>query len=437
MTASSSHPSPRPRRRPRPGRGTILGFALALALAACLPLGPAAHAQDAGESAPPAAAAATTAAPAITTVAEALAAVGSTDSDVAVLRRAVRPLFKAQLEEVLPVWLEHVQQLTAAGERATPAIERAQVILDAIAARGGDVTEAQAYLKAAAGTIVADVDPTDVGGLARRLQEWIASPTGGIRVGTNIVLFLVILLAAKIVASIVSGVIRRMLSKVNKGSELLRDFLANITGQTIFIIGLVVALGRLGINTGPLLAAIGAAGFVIGFALQGTLSNFAAGVMILLYRPYDIGDVVTAGGVTGKVQAMTLVSTTLVTGDNQVIIVPNGSIWGSTITNATGNDTRRVDMSFGIGYSDDIDQAERVLTEIVRSHPKVLAEPAPVVKLNQLADSSVNFIVRPWARTGDYWDVLFDVHREVKKRFDAEGIGIPFPQMDVHLHQAT
>ena len=407
---------------------------LALAFAACLLLTPAARAQDAGESAP-----ATPVAPApaaITTVDEALAAVGSTDSDVAVLRRAVRPLFKAQLEEALPVWLEHVQQLTAAGERATPAIERAQVILDAIAARGGDVTEAQAYLKAAGGTIVADVDPTDVGGLSRRIEAWVVSPDGGVKLGTNILLFLVILLAAKIVASIVSGVIRRMLSKVNKGSELLRDFLANITGQTIFIIGLVVALGRLGINTGPLLAAIGAAGFVIGFALQGTLSNFAAGVMILLYRPYDIGDVVTAGGVTGKVQAMTLVSTTLVTGDNQVIIVPNGSIWGSTITNVTGNDTRRVDMSFGIGYSDDIDQAERVLTEIVTSHPKVLAEPAPVVKLNQLADSSVNFVVRPWARTSDYWDVLFDVHREVKKRFDAEGIGIPFPQMDVHVHQA-
>lgn len=432
MTASSSCPPS----RVRCGRGPILAIALGLALAVCLSLGPAAHAQDAGETAPPPAAATADAAPAITTVDEALAAVGSTDSDVAVLRRAVRPLFKGQLEEALPVWLAHVQQLAAAGERVTPAIERTQVILDAIAARGGDVTEAQAYLKAAGGSIVTDVDPTDVGGLARRVEEWVTSPEGGVKLGTNIVLFLVILLVAKIIAGIVSGVIRRTLSKVNKGSELLRDFLANITGQTIFIVGLVVAIGRLGINTGPLLAAIGAAGFVIGFALQGTLSNFAAGVMILLYRPYDIGDVVTAGGVTGKVQAMTLVSTTLVTGDNQVIIVPNGSIWGSTITNVTGNDTRRVDMSFGIGYSDDIDQAERVLTEIVTSHPKVLAEPAPVVKLNQLADSSVNFVVRPWARTSDYWDVLFDVHREVKKRFDAEGIGIPFPQMDVHVHQA-
>ena len=427
-----SAPSPRPRRRTAAG---VLPSILAIAVAAILLPAPPVHAQDAGEAVP--APAAAPAAASITTVEEALAAVGSTDSDVALLRRAVRPLFVAQLEEALPAWLAHVQQLTAAGERATPAIERTQVILDAIAARGGDVTEAQAYLKAAGGSPVADVDPTDVGGMARRIEQWVLSPDGGVKLGTNIVLFLLILLAAKIVAGIVSGVIRRTLGKVNKGSELLLDFLANITGQTIFIVGLVVAIGRLCINTGPLLAAIGAAGFVIGFALQGTLSNFAAGVMILLYRPYDIGDVVTAGGVTGKVQAMTLVSTTLVTGDNQVIIVPNGSIWGSTITNVTGNDTRRVDMSFGIGYSDDIDQAERVLTEIVTSHPKVLAEPAPVVKLNQLADSSVNFIVRPWARTGDYWDVLFDVHREVKKRFDAEGIGIPFPQMDVHLHQAS
>ena len=262
------------------------------------------------------------------------------------------------------------------------------------------------------------------------------SPDGGIKLALNVLFFIAIIVLARIIAGIISNVIRRALKKVNKGSELLRDFLATISGQTIFLIGIVVAIGRLGVDTGPLLAAIGAAGFVIGFALQGTLGNFAAGVMILLYRPYDIGNYVTVSGVSGTVQAMTLVSTTLRSPDNQLIIVPNGSIWGDTITNVTGNDTRRVDLKFGIGYGDDVAAAERVLMEIVTNHPKVLADPEPVIKVQELADSSVNFVVRPWSKTSDYWDVYFDVHREVKMRFDAEGIGIPFPQMDVHLHRS-
>jgi len=368
---------------------------------------------------------------------DALAAVNDVETELPVLRRAVRPLFKSQLEEALPTWLDHVQQLSAAGERIGPAVERTEVIVDAIEARGGDVAEARAYLVAVEGNLIQDVDPADVTGLLVRLQQWLVSPDGGIRLGLSILGFIAIILIARIIANIVSGVIRRALRKVNKGSELLRDFLANITGQTIFIVGIVIAIGRLGVNTGPLLAAIGAAGFVIGFALQGTLGNFAAGVMILLYRPYDIGDYVTVGGVSGTVKAMTLVSTTLVTPDNQINVVPNGSIWGNVITNATGSATRRVDLTFGIGYGDDVEKAERVLMELVTAHPKVLDDPAPVIKVVELADSSVNFVVRPWAKTSDYWDVYFDLHREVKLRFDAEGIGIPYPQMDVHVHQST
>ncbi len=374
---------------------------------------------------------------AIESMDEALAAVNDVETELPVLRRAVRPLFKAQLEEALPTWLDHLQQRSARGEPVARAVERTEVILDAIEARGGDVAEPRAYLVAVQGNLIADVDPTDVAGLAGRLQEWVVSPDGGVKVGLNIVAFLAIILIARIVANIVSGVVRRALRKVRKGSELLRDFLANITGQTIFIVGIIVALGRLGVNTGPLLAAVGAAGFIIGFALQGTLGNFAAGVMILLYRPYDIGDYVTAGGVSGTVKAMTLVSTTLVTPDNQINIVPNGSIWGDVITNVTGSATRRVDLTFGIGYADDVEKAEQVLRDLVTSHPKVLGDPAPMIKVVELADSSVNFVVRPWTKTSDYWDVYFDLHREVKLRFDAEGIGIPFPQMDVHVHQTT
>ena len=185
---------------------------------------------------------------------------------------------------------------------------------------------------------------------------------------------------------------------------------------------------------GPLLAAIGAAGLVIGFALQGTLSNFASGIMIMVYRPFDVGDVISAAGTTGKVIGMNLVTTLVRTFDNQSIFIPNNKVWGDVITNVTANPTRRVDMKFGIGYGDDIERAREVLLEVVTSHEKVLADPAPVVQVGELGDSSVNFIVRPWSRTEDYWEVFWDVTREVKARFDAEGISIPFPQRDLHVH---
>ncbi|MDH3879810.1 MAG: mechanosensitive ion channel family protein, partial [Desulfobacterales bacterium] len=205
----------------------------------------------------------------------------------------------------------------------------------------------------------------------------------------------------------------------------------------IFIVGFVVALSMLEINVGPLLAAIGAAGFIIGFALQGTLSNFAAGIMILIYRPYDVGDFVDIGGTFGTVDAMTIVSTTLMTLDNQKVVVPNNMIWGDKITNVTGSDQRRVDMVFGIGYSDDIAKAQKILEDILQKHEAILEDPEPVVKVHELADSSVNFAVRPWVKTEDYWDVYWDVTRTVKERFDAEGVSIPFPQRDVHLHQVA
>lgn len=171
--------------------------------------------------------------------------------------------------------------------------------------------------------------------------------------------------------------------------------------------------------------------------MQDSLSNFAAGLMILAYRPFDVGDSIEAAGVTGKVSNMSLVSTTVVTFDNQRLVVPNSKIWGGVIRNVSAEPTRRVDMVFGIGYDDDVDRAEAILQEIVAGHELVLEEPETVIQLNELADSSVNFIVRPWTHNGDYWTVRWDVTREVKKRFDAEGISIPYPQRDVHLHQVN
>jgi len=200
------------------------------------------------------------------------------------------------------------------------------------------------------------------------------------------------------------------------------------------VVGVIMALAALEVSIGPLLAVVVAAGFVIAFALQDSLSNFASGLMILFFRPFDVGDVVDAGGVSGKVTSMNLVATTIKTFDNKDMVVPNNKVWNDVITNATGVDTRRVDMEFGVGYDDDIDKAQAILEEIVAAHPKALKDPEPTIRMNALADSSVNFICRPWARTADYWDVYWDVTKAVKKRFDAEGIGIPYPQRDVHLY---
>ncbi|MDH3280693.1 MAG: mechanosensitive ion channel family protein, partial [Gammaproteobacteria bacterium] len=218
-------------------------------------------------------------------------------------------------------------------------------------------------------------------------------------------------------------------------SQLLQEFFVAFAGKAVLFIGILIALSQMGMQLAPVLAGLGIAGFIVGFALQDTLSNFAAGLMILIYRPFDVGDAIEAGGVTGKVKQMNLVSTTIGTWDNQKVIIPNKKIWGDVIRNITAEEVRRVDMVFGIGYDDDIDDAERVLREIVEGHELVLADPAPVIKLHTLAASSVDFVVRPWAMTADYWTVYWDITRAVKKRFDAEGISIPFPQQDMHVYQ--
>lgn len=219
-------------------------------------------------------------------------------------------------------------------------------------------------------------------------------------------------------------------------STLLKDTMLSLTGGAVMGIGILMALSQIGISLGPMLAGLGVAGFIIGFALQDTLGNFAAGGMILIYRPYDVDDFIEVAGASGLVKKMNLVSTTIATFDNQTLVVPNSKIWGDVIKNVTAQKVRRVDLLFGIGYSDDIPHAERVLKDIVANNDKVLEKPEPVVRLHELGESSVNFIVRPWVRTEDYWDVYWSITRAVKVRFDEEGISIPFPQRDVHHYNA-
>ena len=251
-------------------------------------------------------------------------------------------------------------------------------------------------------------------------------------------LFLGILLVFRLLSKLAQRLVERALrsSRVTL-SQLLQRTLVSTTRNLVFILGLLIALSQLGISIGPVLAGLGVAGFILGFALQDSISNFFAGLMILMYRPFDEGDVVEVGGVSGTVSDMSLVSTTILTFDNQTLIVPNKSIWGDVIKNVTHQRTRRVDLVFAVSYSEDVSKAERVLRDVVSSHDKVLPDPEPTVRLHELDDSWMNFIVRPWVNTGDYWEVYWDITREVKMRFDAEGITIPLPQRDVHLQPRT
>jgi small conductance mechanosensitive channel len=258
----------------------------------------------------------------------------------------------------------------------------------------------------------------------------------GPRLIFNGLIFILILFVFRLLSRLVRKVVARAVttSRLNF-SQLLQKMFISVSGNAVIVIGLLVALSQMGFAMGPILAGLGIVGFIIGFALQETLGNFAAGMMILIYRPFDVEDMIEAAGVYGRVSAMSMVSTTVLTIDNQTLVIPNGKIWGDVIKNVTAQTVRRVDMTFGVSYTDDIPHTEQVLAQILTEHPKVLDEPEPVVKLHNLGNSSVDFIVRPWVKTDDYWDVYWDVTREVKMRFDREGISIPFPQRDVHFYE--
>jgi small conductance mechanosensitive channel len=251
----------------------------------------------------------------------------------------------------------------------------------------------------------------------------------------RLLLFIGMLFVFRILARITRRVVRSASERSSLDlSDLLKDMLVSTSGGIVMAVGILMALSQVGISLAPMLAGLGVAGFIVGFALQDSLGNFAAGAMILIYRPFDVDDFVEVTGASGLVRKMNLVSTTITTFDNQTLVVPNSKIWGDVIKNVTAQNQRRVDLEFGIGYDDDVEHAERVLTEIVVANEKVLKDPEPTIKLHTLGDSSVNFVVRPWVNTDDYWDVYWDIMREVKLRFDREGISIPFPQRDVHLY---
>ncbi len=327
--------------------------------------------------------------------------------------------------------LENINDLR---DQQAKLIDRTRVVLSAFADKGGETEAYDKYITAVAGT---GIDVSDASSFWISIKGWLTSEEGGMRWGKNIVFFLLVVLASWIIARIIGRIVEKAVNRTKRLSTLLREFVVGIVRKVIFIVGFIVALSMLELDIGPMLAAIGAIGFVVAFALQETLGNFASGVMILLYRPFDVGDFIDAGGVKGTVKRLTLVSTTMTTPDNQLVIVPNNSIWGNVITNVTGSTTRRVDLVFGIGYDDDMGQAIEIMQRVVAAHELTLDDPEPVIKVHELADSSVNFVCRPWVKTSDYWTVYWDITRMVKEAFDEAGISIPYPQQDVHMHQVA
>lgn len=254
------------------------------------------------------------------------------------------------------------------------------------------------------------------------------------RYGLQIIGAIIILILGRIVAGIVRKLVLRAM-KHGKADPALAGFVGNLTFFAIIVFAVIAALAKFGIQTASFVAVLGAAGFAIGFALQGSLGNFAAGVMLLIFRPIRIGDLIEAAGYLGIVDDIGLFVTTINTLDNQRIIIPNGTLTGGVINNVNGNGTRRVDLVAGISYSDDMSKAKKILQGILATHPKVLKDPAPTVAVSELGDSSVNLVVRPWVNAEDYWDVWFDVTQSIKEHFDSQGVSIPFPQRDVHMFQ--
>jgi small conductance mechanosensitive channel len=254
--------------------------------------------------------------------------------------------------------------------------------------------------------------------------------------GIDIIAALAIFIIGRWVANLITKGVRRLLERADVDATLVK-FLSNIVRILLLIFVILAAIGQLGIQTTSLIAVLGAAGLAVGLALQGSLSNFAAGVLVIIFRPYKVGDYIEAAGVAGTVDEVQIFNTVMNTPDNKRIIVPNSQITGGIITNYSAHETRRVDFTFGIGYADDIDKAKKIIEEVLTADERVLEDPAPQIVVAELADSSVNIVARPWAKAADYWGLKFEVTETVKKRFDAEGISIPFPQRDVHVYYET
>ena len=254
--------------------------------------------------------------------------------------------------------------------------------------------------------------------------------------GLQLLVALLIFVIGKWVAKIITKVLRNILIRT-KVDDILADFVCALVKGALLLVVIIASLDQLGVDTTSLVALIAAAGLAIGLALQNSLQNFAAGVMLLVFRPFKAGDFVEAAGVAGVIEGISIFSTTMRTGDNKEMIIPNGAIYSGIITNFSAKDTRRIDMIVGIGYDDDIRKAKDTIWEILNADDRILKNPEPLVAVAELADSSVNFVVRPWVKSADFWAVQFEFNENLKLTFDKKGISIPYPQMDIHTHKVA
>lgn len=250
----------------------------------------------------------------------------------------------------------------------------------------------------------------------------------------NVAMAIVIFVVGKWLAKKLANLLTAMIRKNPKFDETLVNFFDDIIYYVLIVVVTLTALEQVGVESTSFLAILGAAGLAVGLALKDSLSNFASGVMIIFFKPFKIGDVVTAGGVTGKITEVHLFNTEFTTGDNQKILVPNGAITAGSIVNINAHPKRRVDLTVGVGYGDDLKKAKETIIKIIESNEKVLLDDGITVAVSELADSSVNFVVRAWVMTPDYWDVKWALTENIKNTFDKEGISIPFPQRDVHIY---
>lgn len=355
------------------------------------------------------------------------------DKEVAALKKKLAD-FEAQEAEERSHLLEKLTELRA---RQTAVSDRTTTVVNAYEEKGGAAEEIEEYRQYITAVSGIKVDVSDVDAVWTTLTGWLMSDEGGLRWAKNITVFIVTVLVFVVISNMAAKGLQKVLASTRQASRLLSDFMVVTVRRLILAVGFIVGLAAMEVNIGPLLAVIGAAGFVIAFALQSSLGNFASGILILVFRPFDVGDVIEVSGILGTVQSMNLLSIQIRTPDNKLVIIANNKVWDDAITNVTGTKTRRVDLVFGIAYEDDIEHAQRVMEEVVSNHEQVLKQPETVIRVHELGDSSVNFVCRPWVKTEDYWDVYWDLIEQVKQRFDKEGISIPYPQRDVHMISAT
>ena len=303
--------------------------------------------------------------------------------------------------------------------------------------KGGNADEIAIYRAYRSSIIIDEIRNEDVETLRQRILKWLTARDGGIEVGIDAAVVVMSLLSLLFMAKIIRSVTRRLMGRVNGMSLLMASFLGGLFYWLTLIIGLILVLSFLGMDVAPLFALVGGASFILAFAMQETIANFFSGLMIMLNKPFDEDDYVDFEGfAAGTVKQTNLISTTISTVDNKIVVIPNNRVWHSVITNVTASATRRVDMVFGISYSDSIGDAIKLLEELVAAHPLALEAPEPIICVGELADSSVNLLCRPWSNSEDYWTLYWDMQQLVKERFDIEGISIPFPQRSVHLDRS-